>query len=330
MINIKDLKTDLEKKIQESEKMIIVPHNKVDFDAIASAIALSLVGSKYKKNSQIIVNDPPYIMERGCKIIMDDAKADFNIINKDKYSKIYTPEDLFVLTDVNKKYLISVDDMITNKDKTLIIDHHEPDKNTVETNSLYIDSSMSSASEIVFRLLNECKIKIPQNVANYLLAGIYLDTSKFVKNASSNTMEVVSKLMCCGADMATVSNWFTEDLESYKRVHSLVSEIELLKYTYALIVANKDVEYEKEELAKAADEALKFDTDAAFVIGRLSDDIVGVSARSKGKVNVEPIMQNLGGGGNITAGAAQIKNGDVEEVGKSLKKILKPSYYVNR
>lgn len=330
MIDIKKLKLDLENKLQESNKMIIVPHNKIDFDAIASAIALSLVGDKYKKNPQIIVNDSPQLMERGCKIIVDEAKNDINIINKDRYKKIYTQDDLFVLTDVNKKHLISVADMIKDKEKTLIIDHHDPDQNTVPSTSIYIDSTMSSASEIVYRLLNEYKIKIPKKIANYLLAGIYLDTSKFtkfVKNTQQRTMAIVTKLMSCGADMSTVSDWFAEDLESYKRVHSLVSEIELLKYTYALIIANSDNEYEKEDLAKAADEALKFGTDASIVVAKLNDELIGVSARSKGNINIEPIMQELGGGGNVTSGAAQIKNGNVEEVGKTLKKILRPNYY---
>ena len=192
---------------------------------------------------------------------------------------------------------------------------------------MYIDSSVSSASEILFKLLNEYKIKIPVNVANYLLAGIYLDTSKFVKNASPQTMEIVSKLMACGANMASVNDWFSEDLESYKRVHALVSEIELIKYTYALIQASDDTEYEKEELAKAADEALKFGTDASFVIGKLTDEIIGVSARSKSNLNVEPIMKELGGGGNTNSGAAQIKGSTIPEIGEQLKKILKPKYY---
>ena len=327
MINIKALRNDLEYKLHDSKQMIVVPHSKVDFDAIASAIALTLVGNKYKKDSHVIVNDPLYQIERGCKIIMDDAKASYSIINKDNYQKICTPDDLFVLTDVNKRYLISIPDMIKDKEKTIIIDHHDPDRETMPSDSVYIDTGMSSASEIVFRLLSDYRIKIPKNVANYLLAGIYLDTSKFVKNTTRATMDAVSKLMAFGADMGTITDWFTEDLESYKRVHSLVSNIELLKFTYALIKGNEGELYEKEELAKAADEALKFGTDASFVIGKLNDDVVGISARSKGNINVGPIMQGLGGGGNITSGAAQIKNKDIEEVGKTLKKVLRPVYY---
>ena len=330
MINIKDLRSDLDYKLHDSKQMIIIPHNKVDFDAIASAIALSLVGNKNKKDSHIIVNDAPHQLERGCKIIMDEAKNNFSIINKEKYEKTHTVDDLFVLTDVNKRYLVSIPEYIKDPEKTIIIDHHDPDQNTLKSNSIYIDTEMSSASEIIYRLLSDYKIKIPKNIANYLLAGIYLDTSKFVKNTSKATMDVVSKLMACGADMKIITEWFAEDLESYKRVHSLVSNIELLKYSYALIKAGDNELYEKEELAKAADEALKFQVDASFVVGRLNDKIIGVSARSKGQVNIGPIMQELGGGGNISSGAAQIENSSIEEIGNTLKKVLRPKYYYEK
>ena len=327
MINIKDLRINLEQCLMSSHQMIIVPHNKVDFDAIGSAIALTLIGNKYKKDPYVIVNDPPHIMERGCKIIMDDAKNDIKFTNKEKYLKMHNDDNLFVLTDVNKKRLISMADIAKNPEKTVIIDHHLPDDDTLESNHIYIDSTVSSASEIIYKLLNEYKIKIPVNIANYLLAGIYLDTSKFVKNASPQTMEIVSKLMHCGANLDTVSSWFTEDIESYKKVHALVSAMDVIQYTYALIQASDDVEYEKEELAKAADEALKFGNDASFVIGRLSDEIIGISARSKSDLNVEPIMKEFGGGGNNHSGAAQIRNSTIPEIGEQLKKILKPKYY---
>ena len=326
MINIKALRSDLDYKLQESKQMIILPHNKVDFDAIASAIALTLVADKQKKDSHVVVNDYPHQIERGCKIIMDEAKNDCSIINKDKYRKIHTFDDLFVLTDVNKKNLISIPEFINDPEKTIIIDHHDPDQNTLKSTGIHIDTTMSSASEIVYRLLLDYRIKVPRNIANYLLAGIYLDTTKFVK-ASRSTMNIVSRLMACGADMGTINDWFTEDLESYKRVHALVSNVELLKYTYALIQANESEEYEKEDLAKAADEALRFGADASFVIGRLNEKTVGVSARSKGQTNIGDIMQELGGGGNVFSGAAQIENSNIQEVGKTLKKVLRPKYY---
>ena len=153
MINIKDLRINLEQCLMSSHQMIIVPHNKVDFDAIGSAIALTLIGNKYKKDPYVIVNDPPHIMERGCKIIMDDVKNEVKFTNKEKYLKMHNDDNLFVLTDVNKKKLISMADVITNPEKTVIIDHHLPDENTVASNYMYIDSSVSSASEILFKLL---------------------------------------------------------------------------------------------------------------------------------------------------------------------------------
>ena len=104
MINIKALRNDLDYKLHESKQMIVVPHNKVDFDAIASAIALSLIADKQKKDSHVVVNDLPHQIERGCKIIMDEAKNDCSIINKDKYRKIHTFDDFQIGDKIEESF----------------------------------------------------------------------------------------------------------------------------------------------------------------------------------------------------------------------------------
>ena len=328
MIDIKNLKINLERKILESEKLIIVPHNSIDFDAIGSAIGLALVGNKLKKSTHILVNDLPYKMDHGCKLIVDEAKEDFDIIDKNKYTKIDNPNDLFVLTDVNKKHLISIPEILTNPNNIFIIDHHEKDSDTVNSNNIYIDSNVSSASEIIYHLLDDFDIKIPDRVANYLLSGIYLDTNKYTKNTSAKTMLVVAKLLELGASMNTVTNWFTEDFESDRRVQELVSKVEIIRHSIAIIKASEDMEYVKEELAKAADYSLKYEIDAAFAIGNIGENVVAVSARSKEKVDVGEVMKDMGGGGHKYSAACQLQNTTIEEVGKKLVKKLTPAYYV--
>lgn len=104
-MDIKNLKVNLESKILESEKVILVPHNNIDFDAMASTLGLYLITKKLKKSSHIVISDPAYKIDYGVQMIIDEVKNDFSIINKDKYSALYTPNDLIVLTDVNKDYL---------------------------------------------------------------------------------------------------------------------------------------------------------------------------------------------------------------------------------
>lgn len=326
---IKNLKVYLDSldSMKNIENVIIVPHKNVDFDAIASAIGFSLIASKMKKNPYIVVDDNPCSIDHGVQVIMDEAKKTYPIINRDKYLQMKKDNDLIVLVDVNKKYLISLKDDIDDNSRVMIIDHHDSDENTVCADCDYIDTSMSSASEIVMKLLSIYRIKPNACVANYLLAGIYLDTNKFTKNVTPDTMSIVTKLLECGASMNRVTDLFTEDFNSDRRVQELVSKAKITNYSVATIVANQEDEYTREELAKASDYLLKFGVDAAFAVGNIGDGTVAISARSKERVNVGEIMHELEGGGNPFSAATKLTNTTSEEAGKRLVKTITPSFY---
>ena len=332
MTNIKDLKVNLENKILSTENVIIVPHKFADFDAIGSAIGLSLLPRKLKHQAFIVNGDSPTEMEAGVKVITEEAGKEYGIVSKEKLIASNPngfDQSLFVLTDVNKDYLIHVKDLITDPEKTVILDHHEEDQKTVPSNHKYIDTSSSSASETVTKLLSACKIKIPSDVAKYLLAGIYLDTNKLTKNVSSETMKTVAKLLESGASMPDVINLFKEDFYSDRRVQELVGKIKMFNYSLAVLVGNDEDEFSREELAKAADYALKYGCDGVFAVGNVGNGTVSVSARSNAVINVGGIMQEMGGGGNQYSAATKIEGITPTEVGEQLQKILKPKYYVN-
>lgn len=330
MDNIKDLKVNLESKILGSKKVVLIPHTPIDFDAFASTIGLSLVVSKLQKPFVILVDDPAYKTEHSVKKVMDEAKKSFNIVNKEKYLKIKEEDDLFILADVNKSNLICLSDELknVNKDNIVIIDHHDIGSTTIETNYSFIDTNSSSASEIVFKLLNMFKIKCPIDVANYLLAGIYLDTNRLEKNVTSDTHKIIAKLMEFGASNCVVDNWFAEDFESDKRVLDLVGKTKLYKYSFAIVLAEEECEYTREELAKVADYLLKYGVDASFAIGKIDESVVSISARSKEKVNVGEVMKELDGGGNRYSAATKITDKSIEEVGKELVKLIESPYII--
>ena len=326
---IKNLKVYLDSidYLKDIENVIIVPHKNVDFDAISSAIGFSLIASKMKKNPYIVVDDPAYGIDHGVQMIMNEARKSCQIINRDKYLQIKKDNDLIVLVDVNKKYLISLKDDIDENNRVVIIDHHDSDENTVNADCEYIDTSMSSASEIVMKLLTLYRIKPNACIANYLLAGIYLDTNKFTKNVSPETMGIVTKLLECGASMNRVTDLFTEDFNSDRRVQELVSKAKVTNFSVATIVANQEDEYTREELAKAADYLLKFGVDAAFAVGNIGDNSVAISARSKESVNVGDVMHELEGGGNPFSAATKLTDVTTEEAGKRLIKTITPPFY---
>lgn len=324
---VKNLKVNMEQKILESSKVVVVPHNGIDFDAMGSAIGLSVIARKLRKPSCIVVDDPVYKIDHGVKLVMDDAKRDFTIIPRDKYLQMAEDNDLFILTDVNKSYLVSINDQL-EKDRTIIIDHHESDQNTIEASETFIDTSVSSASEVVAKLLCMYKIKPTPEVANYLLAGIYLDTNKLRKNVSPETMGMVTKLLSAGASMDRVTDLFVEDFESDRRIQELVGKAKMTNISIATVFGAEDAEYTREELAKVADYLLRYGVDASFAGGYIGDGVIAVSARSKEKVNVGTVMKEMGGGGNPYSAATRLTDTNLEEVGKKLMKIIQPPCYI--
>lgn len=330
MGSIKDLKVNLESKVLASENIIIVPHTRIDMDAFASAIGISLITNKLEKKSSILIDDAAYNIDNSVKTVIENAKKQFNIINYEKYLKIKTENNLFILTDVNKSNLVCIEKELAtiDKDKIFIIDHHDEGNHTIDTKYKFISTNSSSASEILVKLLNYFKIKYSSDVANYLLAGIYLDTNKLTKNTTSDTFKIVAKLMESGASNSVIDNWFTEDFESDKRVLELVSKANIYKYSFAIVLAEETCEYTREELAKVSDYLLKYGVDAAFAIGKVDENLISISARSKDKVNVGEVMRELDGGGNKCSAATKIPAETVEEVGKKLIKLIEPPFLV--
>ena len=325
---IKNLEVFMTDKIKNAKKVIIVPHNNIDFDAIGSAIGISLIAKKFKRKYKIIVNDSKVTMDPGVRMILNEIQNEHFIIDRKTYLDEKNDDDLFILTDVNKKNLISIPDLITNMENAIIIDHHNEDNNTLDAAFKYIDPNVSSASEIVTNLLIKSRVLIPANVANYLLAGIHLDTKGLTKNTTSNTHKIISKLMESGASNNAISSYFIEDFDKDILIQDLVKTSQLQKYAIRVILANDNDIIEIVSLAKAADYLLKYDLDGSFVVGRIDENTIYISARSKGRIDVGSVMKEFGGGGHIYSGAARIENSSVQDVGVKLKQLLKYPYSV--
>lgn len=328
MINTNDLKKVLEDKISESKQVILTGHTGADFDSIASCIAMSEIAKKFKTDVYILHNDPLVKIEPGIKEMIDNTNSTINYINNEEYKKIKTNSDLLITLDVSNIELLPCKEFIDSFKNIIVIDHHKENENTIKTKFKYIDSTISSASEIMTNLLISYKINFTKNIANYLLTGIYLDTNKYTKNCSSKTMNMVSRLLDRGADIAKVNEFFETDFESDRKVQDLVSKANFITYSIAICIADDTVTYTKEELAKVADYLLRFKADAAFAAGFIDNELISISARSKGKVDVSKIMNIMCGGGNKYSAATKINSNDLTSEGKKLEKLTKPNFYI--
>lgn len=329
---LKMFKTIIESSVDKCNKIFIVPHIAPDLDAIASTIGLyHLLKTKLKKDVYIIIGDQSDQIEAGVKKVIEKEKNNVQFISVKKFLELRSSDDLLFLSDVNKTNRITVAEYLGDFKDILIIDHHAVDKATVPTDKKFVTLDTSSSSEIVAKLLCEFRVTVPNNIATYLLAGIRLDTINFSKNTDSYTLEVVQKLYKNGAQNDIVQELFQENYESDVRVSDLVKQLKFHLIKYAIACDNLDVTYTREELAKAADRALRYGVDASFVIGYLNEEktLVGVSCRSNGRLNVGEIMQELGGGGNITSAATISENETADELCLTLTKKLKNKYYID-
>ena len=330
-MNLKDFKLKLDDKINSNEQVFLVPHLGADFDAIASCVAMALIVKKIGKPVYIIFDENPLKIEPGVKIIIEEVRKIVNIITLDKYKCLSSNKDLLIALDVNKANSVCCEKELSNFNDIVIIDHHKESDQTMVSDCKFIDINLSSVSEVLAELLLLYKVRFDSRIADYLLAGIYLDTNKFVKaTAKSKTMGIVSKLMENGGDLSRVNEFFEEDFWSDRKVQELVNKVDFFTYTIAICIANDDVVYTKEELAKVADYLLQFKADAAFAAGYIDENLISVSARSKGKVDVGEVMKDLDGGGNLYSAATKICNQDIGQVSKSLVRRLTPNYYCSR
>ena len=342
--NIKDLKDFLEKLVFENGVVFITPHVGPDCDAIASAVGLNMIVKALGKEAFIVIDEDLSKVESGVRSILEELPKSIKIIKSSEITEVHKcKKRLLVTVDTNKKNLVPINDYSVFKD-ILLIDHHECGELTIPTEYMFIDPKASSASEIMFQLMCLFGVKVDYkgmenskeevvNIANYLLGGINLDTSKFSKNVSSTTMGIVSKLMKKGADMNYVNNLFLDDFESDMRIQNLVSMTAWNLFNIGISLNTSDIDrrYTKEELAKAADWLLKYKaTDASFALGYLESEsdesYVYISARSKGRIDVGVIMSQMGGGGNEFSGAAKIESNDINEVRLTLDRVIRPGY----
>ena len=330
MIDYKRLKSVLEERISNCDQVFIVPHLGIDFDAIASSIALTLIANKYKRPNYIILDEELIKIEPGVKLVIKDYNNKSKFITTNKAMQLKTGNDLLIATDVNKKYLVGIKDHLDDFRDPVIIDHHEPDKNTIQTKDEYTFISLeeSSVSEILTELLSSFNIKIEPNVANYLLTGIYLDTDKLRKNLKPTTTRIITKLLERGATIETVNKYFEEDFNSDRKIQALINKTRFLTYTIAMAIENGDVEYTKEELAKVADYLQRFNVDVSLAAGHIDENIISVSARSNGSFDIGKVMGEIGGGGDIYKAATKIENESIEEVDRKLVRTLTPKHYI--
>lgn len=309
----------IDELIRTSSEVFITAHKNIDFDAFGSILGMYYIANKAGKNVHIVIDDDSFSNEM--KRAMNNVKKlDIIPVRYDDIKDKIDNKSLLIVTDTNSSKRIQNNKLLDIKNK-IIIDHHVETENSIQnTTYKYIDITSSSACEIVLKLVNLLNIYIPSEVATIMLSGIYVDTNGFSLKTTKETHDSASILYQFGADTNESQYLLKQNFNEYKRVQKLVLNA-MFYDKYA--VTTSDSKYCSTDLAKSSDTLLTFNNvEASFTIAKLDDDIVGISARSLGNIDVANIMSKFNGGGHKTDAATQIKNGNIEEIKEELLKYL--------
>lgn len=314
--------------VQAHKTILIVPHTEADFDAIGAALGVYSL-AKFSGRQAFIVCEEKQIEMKARLMLKDtltrDEFADILITQKEALSMLDNT-CLVVAVDVNKKSITTAPKLVEAAKDIAVIDHHRKSEDAIDNPMFsHVDSSASSASEMVTEMINDnpVKLTLSEQIATYLLAGILLDTGDFKNRTTSATFRAAMILKEFDADTEKASSYMKDEYEEYVLKTRVLSTMESPYFGIMLGQVPNEEYVDRSTLAKVCSEAVDIKgVKAAFVIGFIENNKVGISARSNGSINVQLIMEKLGGGGHHSAGAAQIPNTTIEKVKKQLLDLL--------
>lgn len=304
----------LTKQIKDCEKIIFMTHQNMDLDGFASILALSEVADAFKKVNYILINNK--FTNTSINKSLDKLKSEqlfFNYIYKKDVTKVLTDKTIIIVLDVHKPSMVEMPSLLEKCPNIIVIDHHIKCKQYIQNTVLnYINSNMSSTIEIISRYLKFLNKKVNPIVATMMLAGMEIDTNSFNVKTNASTFSSAAFLMDIGADNILKQELLKEDKDEYIIRQKYIENSYMLNNKIAICTLDNKI-VDNKILAQIAENLLQFDNvEIAYAIGYVSKNKVGISARSIGKYNVEPIMKNLFGGGHATEAATQIKNVNIE------------------
>ena len=312
--------------ILESDQVLIVGHKFPDLDAIGSAIGVWKMVTWNEKRGYIVLDESNPGIDKLVNLIQDDETLASALIAPDEAYYLCTPRTLVVMVDNHRPSMAIEPRLLQMTRRVVVIDHHRrSDEMVEEPLLLYIEPYASSTSELVTELLQyqSGDARLNRLEATALLSGIILDTNHFHFRTGVRTFEAASYLRRHGAEPEICLQLMKEDLHQFLRRMELLRETELLPAGMAVAAGSETREYEQLLIAQTADSLLALDgVKASFVIARRPDGLINVSARSWGDVNVQVIMEQLGGGGHLTNAAAQLSETTVAAVREKLRHVL--------
>ena len=299
----------LKQLIEQTEDIIIMGHEMPDLDCLGSALGIYRCCKNLNKNVKIILNRVNAgISNLYADLQEDEEYSDIFINNQEALSLVHR-KTLLIVVDVHRPSFTELKVLLERVEKVVVIDHHRRGSEFIENAVItYIEPYASSTSELVTEILQYMfeRTRIKQIEAEALLAGIFIDTKNFSFQTGVRTFEAASFLRRVGADTTLTRQLFQDDMETFLTRAEVVKSAHMFKQNIAISVIPAEAKNPALVAAQAADELLNIKgINASFVLSKINGDIF-ISGRSLGDINVQVILEKLGGGGHLTVAGAQL------------------------
>ena len=310
--------------MEDAKQIYIMGHSYADMDALGAAAGLMCIARKRRRKAQIIIdqdNNAAQLVLAQLRKLPEYAGA---FVDKQEAFLRLQPGTLLIVVDTNRPDFVEAPQVLESCNRVAVIDHHRRAASYIENAALnFHEPYASSASELVTELLQYlCEpSEVLREEAEALLAGIVLDTKHFTLRTGGRTFEAAAFLRRAGADTTDVQRYFQNDLDDVVKRYDILRRAEILPSGIAVAAIPEDG-VDRVAAAQAADELLTLrGVKASFVLCRKGAGVI-LSGRSLGEVNVQVILEALGGGGNSTTAGGQIAEGDVAEVRAKLLDVI--------
>lgn len=315
----------LKEIINQSNKILIMGHHYPDMDAMGAAVGVYDICKSFGKKANIVLNDVTEAVEIFVERVKEDDYYQDIFISHDKAIDMCDENTLVIVVDTHRPSYTECSKLLDISKRIVLIDHHRRGVEYInDTVLLFHEIYVSSTCEMVTELIQyiDADININKLTAEGLLGGIYLDTKNFEFKTGVRTFEAASFLRNMGADTLSVKKFFNSRAEDFLVKAEIIQRTEIIDNKICISYSNEQIDNINIVIAKAADELLNIKKiEASFVLG-MKGDVVFVSARSIGDINVHVLMEKIGGGGHLDIAGAQLKDVSLSQAYNMVKEII--------
>lgn len=315
--------------IRANKSVIIMGHKNMDFDALGASLGVWALCKSLRTKAYVVYEDDlvEFQTKRAFRQVFDTAQINEMTVTPLKALQMVTDQTLVVVVDTHRPDSTMQPKILDKCKEVCVIDHHRKGAHFINNPIFqYHEPQSSSASELVTELIfyQTSKVNVSEQVANFLLSGICLDTKFFKSGVSGKTFEMAMNLKNYQASVEAVNEYFKEEYEEMKLISGIVNSAKVLSPGIFMATSDEEDIITRTALSKAADEILSTKgVQAVFVVGRTNNSEISISARSLTDFNVQIIMEKMGGGGHFSKAAAQKNSSSIAEVASELEETVK-------